>query len=546
MTDHNALLPVESSDDDELVTNPVNAGWLAVLEQLNAKRFKVVARRYYLGLSHLRKQSRRSALPGQVQIQVKGQQQALQAMLAHMEEQKQGKGQEESARTNKIFVESGPTDQLELPEALRDFTVEPPSLQTLRQGPGRPPCDALCLMKAFLAAPLLAVDDNPTDVHLLLHSNPSFARQCGFLGRNVHRQPGEWTSRQLPSKAVCEEFNEVMTRYGLWQLVRLEQVQHNLNTGVVKIEDGIAADTTHIEANSHCDNVRPQNDNGPDETQKKHRKVNRMRKHCQCGRERWESCEHPWTPTDTGAAVVVKGRTRIYWAHKASVLSFADSEIPIDLRVCQYAAQHDGKTLVPHLEALAQVLPEVAEKLTYVLADDAYRDNDAEVARFGQQARLVVPIHPRKPDPALDGKFRGIDHFTASGVPVCMQGHRFQMLGRDLNEECYIWVAPEQEASAQPVCADCPLVKSCLRNKGRRHIRVPREMQPHIDWDAPQHLKRQRALYQQRTGVERAIKRLKVDLKAEHLTQRDALRVQAHLERKLLTLHLLLAAASTA
>ena len=33
---------------------------------------------------------------------------------------------------------------------------------------------------------------------------------------------------------------------------------------------------------------------------------------------------------------------------------------------------------------------------------------------------------------------------------------------------------------------------------------------------------------------ERAIKRLKVDPHAEHLTHRDALRVQAHLDRKLL------------
>jgi hypothetical protein len=38
---------------------------------------------------------------------------------------------------------------------------------------------------------------------------------------------------------------------------------------------------------------------------------------------------------------------------------------------------------------------------------------------------------------------------------------------------------------------------------------------------------------------------LKVDLNGEHLTHRDAHRVQAHLDRKLLTLHLLLAAAAS-
>jgi hypothetical protein len=38
---------------------------------------------------------------------------------------------------------------------------------------------------------------------------------------------------------------------------------------------------------------------------------------------------------------------------------------------------------------------------------------------------------------------------------------------------------------------------------------------------------------------------LKVDLNGEYLTHRDALRVQAHFDRKLLTLHLLLEVAAT-
>ncbi len=37
-------------------------------------------------------------------------------------------------------------------------------------------------MRAFLAAPLLGVGDDPTSVHKLLHSNPTFARACGYYG----------------------------------------------------------------------------------------------------------------------------------------------------------------------------------------------------------------------------------------------------------------------------------------------------------------------------------------------------------------------------
>ena len=111
-----------------------------------------------------------------------------------------------------------------------------------------------------------------------------------------------------------------------------------------------------------------------------------------------------------------------------------------------------------------------------------------------------------------------------------------------MTSERYIWVAPD-DAEGQPVCASCTLAGSCLEKGERRHIRVGRKDQPQINWDHPQHFARDRARYGKRTGVERAIKRLKVDLNGEYLTHRDAHRVQAHLDRKLLTLHILLAAA---
>ncbi len=83
---------------------------------------------------------------------------------------------------------------------------------------------------------------------------------------------------------------------------------------------------------------------------------------------------------------------------------------------------------------------------------------------------------------------------------------------------------------------------NCVNQGQRRHIRVARDDFPQIDWDHPQHFARNRARYQKRTGVERAIKRLKVDLRGEYLTARDSHRVQAHLDRRLLILHLLLSA----
>jgi hypothetical protein len=466
-------------------------------------------------------------------------------MLQNLEQrkaQRKAAAQDDDQPAPAVFVDPKPdVDDDTLHPALRDFTVGPPTLDGILGGAGRPPCDALCLLRAFLAAPLLGVSDAPTAVFHLLHSNPTFAHQCGFLGRDVVKQPGHLTSRRLPSQATCEEFSEVMTRYGLWHLARIEQVKDNLATGVVEPEDTAAFDTTHLVANSHCANVLPADAKEQDGKKPKHRKVPRVSKRCSCGQQNWETCEHPWVPTDQGAAVVVKGPTRVYWAHKASVMSLGDSEIPVDGRICNYAAESDGKTLIPHLEQVREEMPQLITPLRRVLADDAYKDNRDAVSDFGQRARLIVPVHGRRARAGLAELFDGIDRFTPIGVPVCDAGHRFEFVGRDLNGQRYLWAAP-LGAAGRPCCAGCPHASRCLTRGKRRYIRVAREDQPQINWDHPQHFASERALYQKRTGVERAIKRLKVDLNGDHLTHRDGLRVQAHLDRRLLTLHLLLAA----
>jgi hypothetical protein len=534
----------DSADNIATLRDPANQAWVALIEALDGQPFEILARRYYVALYHFRKRRCRSPLPGTIELNAAGRQQALQGILAVMEQRKERSKQAGGMRAAaNIFVQASTlSDDQRLPEVLRDPTVIPPPVREILGGPGRPPCDALCLMRAFLAAPLLDVGDDPTSVYRLLRSNPTFASQCGFLARGVLKQPGEWTSRRLPSLSLCAEFSEVMTRYDLWHLARLAQVRSNFAAGVVEIEDTASFDTTHIQAHSHCANVVPP-DAPPVEDGKKpkHRKVPNLKKRCGCGKKQWESCEHPWSPTDAGAAVVVKGPTRVYWAHKVSVAAFANSEVPFDARVCQYAAESDGKTLVPHLELLVREMPEAVLPLRYILADDAYQENRNIVQGFGQRARLIVPVHGRKARLALAESFDGINRFTPIGVPVCEAEHRFEMRGRDITGQRYIWAAPD-DGDGQPVCTGCSFTTGCLNKGRRRHIRVERQAQPQIDWDHPQHFARDRARYQRRTGVERAIKLLKVDLNAEHLTHRDALRVQAHLDRRLLTLHILLAA----
>jgi len=432
----------ESSGEHAVLHDPVNEDWVALFAALDNERVHVLLRRYYQALDHFRKQQARPALEGQTEVKAQSRQQAFEAMLGKMEQRKASRRRAQAPLTPaEVFVEPLPQRRdPSLPASLVDLSVKPPPLYTILCGAGRPPCDALCLLRAFLAA--------PPDAKVEACKKP------------------------------------------------------------------------------------------------KQRKVPRMRKRCGCGKDNWETCTHAWVPTDQGAAVVVKGPTRVFWAHKTSVAAFADSEIPFDARVCLYGAESDSNTLVPHLELLERDLPRVISELTFALADDGYQGNHQAVARFGNRARLIVPVHPRKARAGLADAFDGIDHFTALGFPICQGGHRFVLRGRDIIDARYIWAAPDDEAG-RPVCAGCLSAQGCLKRGQRRYIRVDHKDQPQLDWDHPQLLVRDRTRYQKRTGVERAIKRLKVDLNAEQLTHRDVHRVQAHLDRKLLTLHVLLEVAAS-
>jgi hypothetical protein len=203
----------ESTDDFAVREDPANDAWVALLQAIDEKRFGVVERLYYLALNHFRKQRLRPALAGQVEVEAEGRQQALLGMLEVWEKRKAGAMAAEGEQAPDMFVEALPKrDDEDLPEALRDCNKTPPPLGTILGGAGRPPCDAMCLLRAFLVAPVLGVSDSPTSVFQLLHSNPALARQCGFLGDGALKLRGELTSRRLPSLSVCEEFSEVMTR----------------------------------------------------------------------------------------------------------------------------------------------------------------------------------------------------------------------------------------------------------------------------------------------------------------------------------------------
>ena len=532
----NSTTPVlfESTATATVLADPANAAWVTVLAMLQGDVWDVFRRCFHVALTHFRGFGRRPRSTDPV-LEISGNDRGEADQVLLREVYSGGPAQVP------MFVPVAPAPALRraLPPCLEDFSVAPPLLSRVLCGAGRPPTDGLCLLRAVLGAIAMGLKDTPSAVHALLRRNPTFAQQCGFLGPGASKQPGELTSRALPGESVLEEFDTVMTRYGLWHHEQLKQVRANIASGAVELDEVLSFDTAHIEAASGCKSVRPEPTE--DDPKPKSRKVGRLCKRCTCGKAAWEHCPHPWEQTDPGAAVVVKGPTRNHWAHKASIVATGNTDIPLSARVLNYAATHDGKTLVDHLAVLRSDLPETIEVASTAVADPAYVGKKDEVkAEF--DLNLIVGIVGRKTSAHVVNRYAGIDHFTPSGVPVCRGSHPFDFRGRDIKQERFIWQAPQDDAGL-PVCSGCPWAPGCmLSGGGRRHLRVSRKDFPQIDWDHPQHQARHRATYAKRTGVERAIKSVKVDLGAEHLHRRSATRVQAHLDRRMLVLHLLLAA----
>ena len=77
-----------------------------------------------------------------------------------------------------------------------------------------------------------------------------------------------------------------MREYGLWDKIKIEEVRHNLSTGLIKKEKNLVGDTTHYEAYSGFETVKYKDSAGKD--QKKSQ--SKMTKNCRCSDR--DNCEH--------------------------------------------------------------------------------------------------------------------------------------------------------------------------------------------------------------------------------------------------------------
>lgn len=265
-------------------------------------------------------------------------------------------------------------------------------------------------------------------------------------------------------------------------------------------------------------------------------------KNCRCRDRR--SCSHDWVLSDPGAGTVVKGTKtgkKKYWAHKAAVLS-TTSGVPLDAHAMTDAATHDGEPVVPHLEIFFQTYPKLKSVFTNLLADAAYDDEETKQKvedQFGLTMR--TPVNPRSIRTRTEDLGRGMKSLSPVGTLTCKADREMAYKGVSFERERFIY-DPPRLATGEVACLTCPLRESCCRrdNTQGRQIEVAFDQLPHINPAEPPMAKRFKVLMRRRTSVERAIKRIKLDFGDDHLTRRGTLAFQAHLDRSLIALHLML------
>lgn len=423
---------------------------------------------------------------------------------------------------------------------------------------GRSPKPFHSMALAFLAT---AIDDKPAapeHVHRMLHGNPTFAARCGF------EYPGSPKGRRsiritIPSLRTLVRFDQVMAEYGFWGEVRLALVRRNLETGAVARSDAFVADTTHLDADSTPRVVelpaekkkakspapkqrkvvaaRAAHNKKPRETRKV--RISRLTKRCR--HEDHDACNCPWIEGDAGAGVVVKSSSRKFWAHKAAILGYAGTTVPLDIAVAACASSHDSTTLEPHLERLCELLPEAFDGVKFAIVDPAYDEAPAR-ERIPQKyggLELISKINPRARKEAPMSDHEGRFTLSPQGQPICLRGKTLTLAGRDERREEYVWRGPVDDAGT-PLCKGCPFAAQCGLKGARRTVRVPRATTPQIDWKHPQHLTREQTRYRRRTAVERQIERVKGPLERNRLPCRGRVRVQSFLDLRLAALHALI------
>jgi len=509
--------------DDQYLLNTIDGEWFEILHRFAWEDYRHHAAAYYDALYQFNSEER-EASKGAAGSTLETKEEAKQRLLFDRPTM-----QAASAEPPQIIYQG---QVVESTASRVDPMSVAPGVVPFRLAGRKPKC-FFALLKSFMGTALMGFPAEPEQVHLLLTTNPSFARVCGFLPKEKDKQ---YSYQHVPARRKLEQFDQVMRRAGLWDQIKVAEVKANLETGVIKNEKELVGDTTHYHAYSSFETLTYEDDKG---------KVNRKSqskatKRCRC--DDWSTCPHDWELSDDGAGTVVKSKTKMYWGHKASVIGLPEQGIAIDAVAITDAASHDGQTFLPHAKKVFECYPELTAPVERVLYDSACDDADLK-AQFESElgVDLKASFNPRRSKPVTQDLPRGIEKITPYGVPICLSAYELEYKGSRYDSEKFIYEAPRQEDGSS-VCLSCSHRADCCNRSTRsgRTITVSFDSLPHIDPNDPPMAKRFKAIMRRRPSVERMIKRLKCDLGDDRLSKRGNESFQAYLDKTMIAYHLLI------
>lgn len=274
-------LIITVDEDDKLLLNFPDAEWYRVLKFFPDLDYRLLGAKYYNSLYHFNI-TRQKLRPKNKRNEDKAQ--AKQRLLferATMDEEKSVIFENDFTRL---------VEQTVLPHLIA------PGITPDRFGGKKPKC-FFAMFKSFIGASTMGFAPEPENVHSLLTSNLSFARVCGFAPKDAD---DIYWHRHVPSLRKLEQFDQIMTEYGLWHEAKWDHVVQNIKAKIIKTENVLVGDTTHYHACSGFETVAYTNPKGKQKTKSQSKTV----KNCRCADP--QNCSHPWQLADDGAGTIVK------------------------------------------------------------------------------------------------------------------------------------------------------------------------------------------------------------------------------------------------
>jgi len=201
--------------DDELLSNNGGAQWYTILKSFPWKDYCELAASYYNALYdfNISKQPKENTVENS-ETKDQGRQRLL-FSRATIDKSQSVLHEMKSKRIAEHTVSSQSVS---------------PGIVPKRLG-GKKPKDFFAMFKSFTGACLMGFAPEPEVVHNLLSSNLSFARVCGFIPNNSDEK---YWYRSVPSLRKIEQFDQVMTEYGLWNQNKWDEVRRNIEQGIIK------------------------------------------------------------------------------------------------------------------------------------------------------------------------------------------------------------------------------------------------------------------------------------------------------------------------